>query len=91
MEINSIRVQRLGFVRTNSFSIFLKSMVERFSVAYENTIPTMIILIQYPVEVVVNVTACMVMPTEMGKHLLRTRNEKRTFYMIRSDENQLRI
>jgi hypothetical protein len=43
-------------------------MIERFGVAYENTIPTMIILIQYPVEVVVNVAACMVMPTEMGKH-----------------------
>jgi len=51
--------------------MLLKSMIERLGVAYENTIPTMIILIQNPVDVVVNVAACMVVPTEMGKHLFR--------------------
>jgi hypothetical protein len=59
----------LKVLRTNSFGMFLKSMVERLGVTGQNTIATMITLFQYPVDVIVNVAACMVMPTEMGKHL----------------------
>lgn len=62
-----LAILRLGVVRTNSFCVFLKSMIERLGVDYDNTIPTMVTLFQYPVDVVVNVTACMVMSTEMGK------------------------
>ncbi len=69
----------LKVLRTNSFGVFLKSMVERLGVTGQNTITTVISLFYYPVDVIVYAAARMCMPTEMGKHLSRSRNEKRSF------------
>ena len=59
----------LKVLRTNSFGVFLKSMVECLGVTGQNTITTVISLFYYPVDVIVYAAARMFMPTEMGKHL----------------------
>lgn len=48
--------------------MFLKSIIERLGVAYENAIPTMVILFQCSPNVIVDVAVCVVIPTETGEH-----------------------
>ena len=76
--MSGIDVLNVAF-RTNLFGIFLKSVIEGLGVANQNAITTVIFLFQYPVDVVVNVAACMVMPKETRKHCFVVGNENSSF------------